>query len=309
MGVLKRPMPMHSMQPPPRRAAMARFNPWPSATSQTPNGLELWPLNVIPLDAAMGPDEAFHARRATMHCGGDEVRIDLGALSDMADAMVINAFAPGRSLLCYLEHRQQGALSLAVTVAAPILRQADRWQLVAKLGGQAETLIASEGIRPMLQWRSIDFEFDVSEASLQRWQRLGVLQSFIADRVQLCPKCCGVPTVRHGCRRCGSVRVDIDELLHHFACAHVDFRDQFVQESGNVTCPACAKSSLVLGTDYEQLIGANRCHACGWEDSKLEWVGECLQCRFRFPMHQARTLELRGYRADRLDLLAFQPTT
>jgi hypothetical protein len=154
----------------------------------------------------------------------------------------------------------------------------------------------------------MEFATGVPEETLAKWAAIGVLQPVLQDRVQLCPKCHGLPTFRQGCSMCGSSHVTRDQLIHHYACAHVGFASDF-EARGELMCPKCRTRRLIIGADYEYCPGSYRCLGCHWSDAELQQVAQCLRCEFRFPAHQAYEQQLRGYRAHRLDLLALVPAS
>jgi hypothetical protein len=173
--------------------------------------------------------------------------------------------------------------------------------------GFAFDLLKPENLTPRLNARRWQFELAYAEAILDQWARIGVLEPVLWDRVQLCPRCQALPTFRRGCNACGSARLANDRLIHHFACAHVGLADEF-DNHGQLTCPKCRTRSLVVGADYEYLTGPFRCQDCHWTGTEREQVAQCLRCELRFPAHQSHERELKGYRAHRLDPLAFLPS-
>jgi len=172
--------------------------------------------------------------------------------------------------------------------------------------GFAHELLGSENLTPRLNARRWQFEMPYLEAILDQWVQIGVLEPVLWDRVQLCPRCRALPTFRRGCNACGSIHVNNDRLMHHFACAHVGLVTEF-EDKGQLICPKCRGRQLVVGADYEYMTGPYRCQDCQWADDELEQVAQCLGCQLRFPAHQAYEQELKGYRAHRLDPLALLP--
>ena len=53
------------------------------------------------------------------------------------------------------------------------------------------------------------------EQTLRRWADAGVLNTHVCDKVMVCPRCHALPTLRQGCRSCGSSRMLKDNLIHH----------------------------------------------------------------------------------------------
>jgi hypothetical protein len=181
-----------------------------------------------------------------------------------------------------------------------------RLEVGGSFGGLGDALFRPENLVPRFHPESMTFATAFPEDVLCKWAEAGILRPVLADRVQVCPLCQGLPTFRRGCPNCGAVRITNDQFIHHFTCAHVGLVEAFTAP-GELICPKCRTSRLVVGADYEYLTGLHRCLDCHWTGAELEHVGQCLRCEFRFPEDQACEVELRGYHADRLDTLALLP--
>jgi hypothetical protein len=192
---------------------------------------------------------------------------------------------------------------------------------ICHVGGQftgfANEILKPENLTPRLNPRRWQFELAYPEAILDQWAQVGILEPVLWDRVQLCPRCHGLPTFRRGCSACGSIHVKNDRLIHHFACAHVGLVAEFegrhaasrqAAAPGDLVCPKCRTRRLIIGSDYEYMMGPYRCRDCQWTGTELEQVAQCLRCHLRFPVGQSYEQELKGYRAHRLDPLALLPS-
>jgi hypothetical protein len=178
-----------------------------------------------------------------------------------------------------------------------------RIQVGGQFGGLAHEILRPENLVPAFHAASLEMSLGLPRELLEQWERIGILTSFLYDRVQLCPKCRALPTFRQGCPSCGSARLGNQKLIHHYACAHVGLVANF-ESTGGLVCPKCRTRRLVVGADYEYLTGPYQCLDCHWSDSELEQVGQCLRCGFRFPGRKAHVEELRAYRVNQLDPLA-----
>jgi DNA-binding response OmpR family regulator len=158
-------------------------------------------------------------------------------------------------------------------------------------------------LTPIFDPQSMKFTYGMASAMLRAWEADGLLETMLIDRVQVCPRCQGLPSFRFGCPGCGSARVTNDRLIHHYACGHVDHIAAF-EQSGELVCPKCRTRKLVVGSDFEHLVGPYRCFDCDWSAAELEHVAHCLRCDYRFPAHQAFVQDLIGYHARRVDALA-----
>lgn len=132
------------------------------------------------------------------------------------------------------------------------------------------------------------FNYDVSLDVLEKWSQLGVLKPKFLDRVQVCPKCKSIPSIRRGCGKCYSANLTCEELIHHFSCAYVGLMKDFV-------CPKCRTKSLMVGSDYEIVYGPYKCQDCNWQSVNCEQIGKCLGCNNVFPLKEAEEESLVEY--------------
>lgn len=177
-------------------------------------------------------------------------------------------------------------------------------QLGTEFGGPAADVLAATPLMPQFDSSLQAFVMPHSTQIYDNWVDAGVMQKTLLDRLMVCHVCGALPTVRNACRHCKSGRLTTDRLIHHFACAHVGFDSDFEHPSGQIVCPKCRMTKLVVGSDFEYLTGQYRCRSCGWRDSEAELCGHCLRCGNRFELSQAREQELYRYDVHRLDPLA-----
>lgn len=177
-------------------------------------------------------------------------------------------------------------------------------QLGTEFGGPAADVLASVPLMPEFDSSLQAFVLPHSTHIYENWVDAGIMQKTLLDRVLVCHTCGALPTVRNACRHCNSGRLTTDRLIHHFACAYVGFVSEFEQSPGQIVCPKCRLTKLVVGSDFEYLTGQYRCRSCGWRDSEAELCGHCLRCGNRFELSQAREQELYRYDVHRLDPLA-----
>lgn len=198
----------------------------------------------------------------------------------------------------------QGAVQYAGIVIRRVEHSEFGVRIGAEFGGAADELLNGEAPLPSFDGDQLSFGLPHSAELYDNWVAAGVMEKRLLDRILVCPKCCGIPTIRNACRKCGSGRVSNDRLMHHFRCAHVGFVRDFTEPSGDLTCPKCRQQTLVVGADFEYLVGESYCGTCGWRDSETELYGHCLKCNWRFELNKAREQELYGYHVHRLDPLA-----
>lgn len=215
---------------------------------------------------------------------------------------------PAKALVIGVKNEDGSYKYAGIEVQGSVPLEDSRIAVGGRFGGLADEILKPENLTPAFHPGSMDFHLGIPAKVLDRWVELGILHSYLWDRVQLCPKCLGLPTFRKGCRSCGSPRTTNDRLIHHFACAHVGLLSDF-DANGEIICPKCQARRLVVGADFEYVHGPHHCQDCHWNDMSLEEVGQCLRCGFRFPGHQSHQLELKGYHVNRLDPLALLPSS
>jgi hypothetical protein len=123
-----------------------------------------------------------------------------------------------------------------------------------RFGGHGRELLQAANLTPAFHTDTLRFTQHFSDEMLQKWAETGILQRDTPKWVQLRPQCRGLPTFRPGCRQCGSADVGNDQLIHHFACAHVGRVGDFETPAGLV-CPKCRTKQLIVGSDYEYVTG------------------------------------------------------
>ena len=205
-----------------------------------------------------------------------------------------------RSLFVGVEDESGETQFTGVQVRYAKTDESGRSYVGAAFGGAGEELFDDGKLTPRFNPQTCAVEYPFPQDDLDRMARAGVLERKLCDRVLVCPHCRSLPTFREGCRKCSSARVDRDQLMHHYACAHVDLAKNFATPDG-LMCPKCRTTRLVVGADFEYLHGEFLCQDCQWSDSSLEMIGHCLRCNQRFAAQAAVSADLYAYRAKRLD--------
>lgn len=167
----------------------------------------------------------------------------------------------------------------------------------------ANDFFSESNLHPDINTDTKHFEGRVGATALAQWSELGVLTKQLLRRVKVCPECEAVCTVGTGCRQCGDFDLEFHDLIHHFACAHVDLSDKF-EKSGEIECPKCLCGGLVVGADFEIIRSRYTCRRCAAQDDFTAHVGNCLHCQLKFPIEIASEIDVYGYHVERLDILA-----
>jgi hypothetical protein len=262
------------------------------------------PLIAIPVLRSGAPDVDHRLDATALAVSRKEVHLEFTPPVDRPEPLLGSLVRCHDLLLVTLGERNGTPQCAGLEVLSARPSASGRLQVRARPGGRAAELLDPVNLTPTVDPRSLTFRLGFPEEALNQWAALGVLRSTALDRVAVCPRCHGLPTFRRGCPHCGSARLGHERLLHHFACAHVGRVADF-EGRDELVCPKCRTRRLIVGSDYEYQTGPHCCQDCGWTHDELEHVAQCLRCGLRFPGYQAHELELRGYCADRLDLLAF----
>ncbi len=206
--------------------------------------------------------------------------------------------SPGMSLAVgVLEDEQQRFVAVVVEDVKPL--DDHLVSIQGRIGGALNRILECAILLPRLNLESLRFEYDVNSRVLKRLAELGVLERIIVDRVHVCPECEGLPVYRSVCHACHSSNVSRDELIHHYACAHVAPVRAF--DRGNVVrCPKCQLGPLIVSADFEYLPGLYTCLDCRRVGTQLEGRARCMRCQHDFAFADSPAHDLVGFRPSRL---------
>lgn len=236
--------------------------------------------------------------------------------SRMIEGVIVDISQSGIAIIAASQHIQIG-LNLVVAVDSERLG----WRFIdvnvvgvrpcreesshvqCKIDGPLKRIFRSDMLLPGLDSKTFKYVFQFTDSVLLSLCSIGALQRMRMDTVMVCPDCQSVPTVRKGCSICLSNETEKSTMIHHFACANVDFIENF-DRGDEVVCPKCLGRKMIIGADYEYLDGPTRCRECGHNDLEEILIGHCMFCSNRFPFEQAETIDITGYRVNRLDPLA-----
>jgi TackOD1 domain-containing protein len=253
------------------------------------------PLLAVPVLADGSPDWEHRLLGNSLDLSPEGIGLELVTAAEL----------PGSAWVLLLQEADGSLQSAGIEIRYQKRDGAGPLKVGARFGGLGEEILRPANLTPTFRPDTMQLTLGFPESVLSQWAEIGILHLVQVDRVQVCPKCHGLPSFRRGCQSCGSARVSCDQLIHHFPCAYVGFVSAFEGPQGELICPKCRTRRLVVGSDYEYLNGPYRCQDCQWSDTELEQIAQCVRCQFRFPGFQAAELELKGYHAHRLDALAF----
>lgn len=181
----------------------------------------------------------------------------------------------------------------AVIVPADQIRRVDQAHVVN--GGKEPKLIVPE-FNPQTQ--KMDFGFRQHEVS--SWEANPNIRKVALDTMCACPECEAMASFRPGCGSCGSAFLEKQDLVHHYACAHVGPESEFrPHDASDLSCPKCRMKNLVSGADFEITEGCLSCQDCDALTSQPAMVGHCMSCQHRFSADDAKIITIYGYRFGR----------
>ena len=110
----------------------------------------------------------------------------------------------------------------------------------------------------------------------------GLLKRELHNKVHACPDCrtCRV-NFRELCPFCHSIDLDLERLIHHFACAYNGLESEF-QSDTELRCPKCTKTLNQLGQDFDRPYDTYVCRSADhlFETPLIE--AQCFSCGAAF---------------------------
>ena len=250
-------------------------------------------LLVIPLGPGGLPDWERHEVGFTCEMSRSGLTMELETSRLSGNAWIVGVERrDGRYCYAGIEVRESSPAS------------AKTWRVYGTFGGPGQDILDAASSAPVFDAESRGLTRRYPSEVFHEWQKVHVLRPVLLDTVQVCPRCFSLPTFRAGCASCGSGRVAVERMAHHFKCAYVGLLEEF-ERDGIMICPKCRDRNIVVGADFEYQRGTTRCQDCHWRGAAPEPVGQCLRCAYRFPGKIAHHMDLVGYQVDRLDALAF----
>jgi len=210
----------------------------------------------------------------------------------------------GLELVIGIEQREGAYQYCAGTVASSRRTSPSTCEVGVEFRGYMYEVFESELIFPVLDPTSMKYTLPYPDSVMASICKIGGAVTIGLDSVMVCPTCRALPTLRYGCSHCLSTNVQASKMIHHFACAHVDFVERFEQDD-QLVCEKCRTRGMIVGSDYEYLEGPNTCSDCGEANFEKILIGHCMGCESRFDFESADEMEIFGYSVNRLDILVF----
>ena len=113
----------------------------------------------------------------------------------------------------------------------------------------------------------------------------GTLARKLSNRVYVCPNCRRwTINFRETCPNCSGLDVDVEGMIHHFACAYVGLDSEY-RQGADLQCPKCKKRLNHIGLDYERPRQTYVCHTCEQVFEEPIVTAQCLDCRWDGTSH------------------------
>jgi hypothetical protein len=123
----------------------------------------------------------------------------------------------------------------------------------------------------------------------------GALERRLVDKVHLCPNCTWhTLNFVEVCPRCRSIDVEIEEVIHHFACAYVGPVTEF-RDGVSLACPKCEDQLRHMGMDYDRPADTYICRGCGYVFTESRVEARCMRCRESSPAEQVHARRIFEY--------------
>ncbi len=114
-------------------------------------------------------------------------------------------------------------------------------------------------------------------------------------RAHLCRQCgCAFLNFTEACPDCASPNLHVDELIHHFRCAHTAPMDEFRQQ-GELVCPKCDHNLQHIGVDYDKPSMTYQCNSCNSRFQDPVIVSTCFNCGHSAEPEQQTHQEIKRY--------------
>lgn len=133
------------------------------------------------------------------------------------------------------------------------------------------------------------------ESDLDALAQAGLLKKAVVDRVSICPHCEDARLLfREVCAACRSADVRRGEVVHHYACGHVQ-AEGFFRRGEKLICPSCGEGLRHVGIDYERPATLIQCGGCAWVAAEGVTEARCLGCGQLSLAHEVRERAVHRY--------------
>lgn len=119
---------------------------------------------------------------------------------------------------------------------------------------------------------------EVAFNNLMRLLNAGIFNGELADKINFCPRCQSwAVVIRDICPKCGSLDIEVTEMVHHFRCATVAPIQEFLKGE-SLICPKCHQELRHIGLDYDKPSDLYYCYSCQERFTDPEYQALCHNC-------------------------------
>lgn len=154
-------------------------------------------------------------------------------------------------------------------------------RLLASRGNETEPVMTSERLQGF-SYPLIEKLFSQADQSIQQTldylAKLNLLSPRFVTRVHQCIHCASsFLNFKETCPQCSAEDLQVDELVHHFRCAHTAPLSDYRQE-GKLVCPKCEQTLKHIGVDYDKPSISYSCNSCRHSFSDPQILTSCFNC-------------------------------
>lgn len=102
----------------------------------------------------------------------------------------------------------------------------------------------------------------------------------VHNKIRTCAVCHNYHiNFRETCPKCSSVDIQSEEIIHHFACGHIDSAQKY-HKGSDLVCPKCNETLRHIGMDYEKPLNYFKCNDCEFIFTEPLVMAQCLWCGY-----------------------------
>ncbi|RKQ63745.1 hypothetical protein C7457_0625 [Thermovibrio guaymasensis] len=118
---------------------------------------------------------------------------------------------------------------------------------------------------------------------LELMKRQKIFSTEIENKTSLCPFCGYYNLIlREICPNCGSVKIRLEEFIHHYSCGYIGPASEF-QVGDKLICPKCHEELKHIGVDYDKPLEKYICDECKSVFIEPDISVLCANCSKTFP--------------------------
>ncbi|WP_456342947.1 TackOD1 domain-containing metal-binding protein [Thermovibrio sp.] len=130
---------------------------------------------------------------------------------------------------------------------------------------------------------------------LELMKRQKIFTSDTKNKTSLCPFCGYYNLIlREICPSCGSVKIRLEEFIHHYSCGYIGPASEF-QVGDKLICPKCHEELKHIGVDYDKPLEKFTCEECKSIFTEPDLSVLCANCSKIFPPEDIKEEVINAY--------------